>query len=234
MNNSTDLVDDASLVLTHRVRPAQAASGKAPCLVLLHGVGANEAGLIEFARKQDPRLVVILARGPITFGPQQFGWFQVRFGPDGPVINATQAEQSRRSLLTFIGQLPDAYGVDPARIWIAGFSQGGIMSASVGLTSPEAVAGFGLLSGRILPEILPLVQAGPALTQLQAFISHGVQDEKLGIHFARKARALLQQFGVPAHYVECEANHELNDTMQRDFCDWIAAQLGPTSCARLA
>lgn len=212
--------------LSHRVRPAGGAESKAPCLVLLHGVGANEAGFIDMARRMDPRLAVILVRGPLTLGPMQFGWFQVSFTPSGPAINPGQAEQSRAKLVEFIGQLPAVYGVDPERIWIAGFSQGGIMSASVGLGTPSAVAGFGILSGRILPEVLPLVERVPALARLQAFVSHGTVDQTLGIHFARSAREVLSGLGVPLEYHEYEAGHALNREMVGDFSHWLGSQLG--------
>src|SRR5207253_2910977 len=108
-----NIADMAGFGLVHRVHSSEVVGGGAPCLILLHGVGANEVGLIEFARHQDPRLVVVLARAPLAFGPTQFGWFQVAFTPQGPAINAEQAESSRQRLLTFIGRLPDAYGIDP-------------------------------------------------------------------------------------------------------------------------
>jgi phospholipase/carboxylesterase len=211
--------------LSYRIRAAGSGQGRAPCLILLHGVGANEAGFIELARQMDPRLVVVLARGPLEFGPMQYGWFQVSFTPTGPAINAAQAELSRRKLLSFIGQLPQGHGIDPRRIWIAGFSQGGIMSASVGLTAPDQVAGFGILSGRILPEVLPAVQAGPALAKVRAFVSHGMQDQKLGIHFARNAKEVLNGFGVPLQYHEYQAGHTLDTAMAADFKQWLGAQL---------
>jgi phospholipase/carboxylesterase len=207
--------------LTYRLQPSRSVQDKAPCLILLHGVGANEAGFIELARRMDPRLVVVLARGPLEFGPMQFGWFQVSFTPTGPAINAAQAESSRQKLVSFIGQLPEAHGIDPDRIWVAGFSQGGIMSASVGLTAPDMAAGFGILSGRILPEVLPLVQAGA----VRAFVSHGVQDQKLGIHFARNAKEVLDGLEVPLQYHEYEAGHELNVAMLDDFKQWLGGQL---------
>jgi phospholipase/carboxylesterase len=211
--------------LSYRILPAGAEAGRAPCLILLHGVGANEIGFIELARQMDPRLTVVLARGPLEFGPMQFGWFQVAFTPNGPVIDAGQAEAARLKLLAFVGQLPQRHDIDPGRIWIAGFSQGGIMSAGVGLTAPEQVAGFGVLSGRILPEVLPSVRPGVALTKLQAFVSHGVQDQKLGIHFARNAKAVLGGLGVPVRYGEYEAGHQIDMAMIGDFKQWLYAQL---------
>jgi phospholipase/carboxylesterase len=211
--------------LSYRVRPAHIESTKAPCLLLLHGVGSNESGFIELARQMDPRLVVILVRGPLVLAPGRFAWFQVSFTPSGPAIDAAQAERSRATLLEFIGQLPASHGVDPGRIWIAGFSQGGIMSASVALTAPSNVAGFGVLSGRILPEVLPQVEHGPALQQVRAFVSHGVHDQTLGIHFAQRARQVLAELGVPLVYSEYPAGHALDGAMIADFRHWLGAQL---------
>jgi phospholipase/carboxylesterase len=219
--------------LSYRMQAARSGQGKAPCLILLHGVGANEAGFIELARHMDPRLVVVLARGPLEFGPMQFGWFQVSFTQTGPAINAAQAELARQKLLSFIEQLPQAHDIDPDRIWIAGFSQGGIMSASVGLTAPEKVAGFGILSGRILPEVLPSVQPGSALAKVRAFVSHGVQDQKLGIHFARHAKEVLNGFGVPLQYHEYEAGHGLDMAMVGDFKQWLDGQLDQSNAPQI-
>ena len=225
-----NLITQPALPLAHRVRGPQSGSTEgAPCLILLHGVGGNESNLIDFAARQDPRLTVIPARGPITFGPGQHGWFNVNFTSSGPVIHAEQAEQSRQALVDFIYGLPAAYGVDADRIWIAGFSQGGILSASVGLTRPDKVAGFGILSGRILPEIAPLTAPAHALSGLHAFVSHGVADNKLGIHFARDARQLLTAKQVQLTYREYDAGHELNESMQRDFGLWLAQRLDAAS-----
>jgi phospholipase/carboxylesterase len=228
MNNELEQLFDApQLRLKHRVRRNTVGDNdNAPCLLLLHGVGANEAGLIDFALEQDPRLIVILVRAPLAFGPAQFGWFQVAFGASGPVINAEQADAARHRLLEFVDVLPQAYSVDPRRIWIAGFSQGGIMSASAALTAPEKFAGFGILSGRILSEIRPWVVSGDALSRMHAFVSHGVKDQKLGIHFARDARSYLESLRVFPLYREYEAAHELNRPMRDDFKQWLQHQLG--------
>lgn len=226
MNDTlNELVTEPVSGLIHRVRHAHGKTSKAPCLLLLHGVGSNEAGFIDLARQLDPQLVVILLRGPLVLAPGRFAWFQVSFTPSGPSINEAQAEASRSTLIEFVAHLPAPYDVDPERIWIAGFSQGGIMSASVGLTSPDSVAGFGVLSGRILPEVLSLVAQGPALQSLQAFVSHGVHDETLGIHFAHHARQVLSNMGVPLEYREYAAAHSLDRDMTGDFQRWLGVQI---------
>lgn len=228
MNNELlQLVDAPQFRLKHRIRRNTVGNAEnAPCLLLLHGVGANEVGLIDLAMEQDPRLVVILVRAPLAFGPAQFGWFQVAFTTSGPAINPEQAEAARHGLLDFIDVLPQAYGVDPRRVWIAGFSQGGIMSASVALTEPEKLAGFGILSGRILPEIKPYVGQESSVAGLHALVSHGVQDQKLGIHFAREAGTYLESLGISTSYREYEAGHELIQPMRDDFKQWLQQELG--------
>jgi phospholipase/carboxylesterase len=219
------LIQNNTLPLLHRLRPAQGGTKNSPCLILLHGVGANETGLMDIAARQDPDLTVILARGPLSFGPNQFGWFQVSFTANGPVINPAQAEQARRTLLDFIAALPAAHGIDPDRIWLAGFSQGGIMSASVGLTEPKAIRGFGLWSGRILPEIAALMADPDALKMQHAFVSHGVHDSKLPIALGRNSHSLLSAHKVQTVYREYPADHEFTPAMQADFTAWLAAQM---------
>jgi phospholipase/carboxylesterase len=167
----------------------------------------------------------VLARGPISLSQSQFAWFQVNFTANGPAINPVQAEQARTKLIDFLGQLRPVSDVDPKRIWIAGFSQGGIMSASVALTAPGRVAGFGILSGRILPEVLPRVTADPLLATLPAFVSHGVQDAVLGIHFAHHAKGALDGLGVPLAYHEYQGGHSLSGPMIADFTQWLGTQL---------
>jgi len=72
----------------------------------------------------------------------------VNFTAAGPVIVETEAEQSRQTLLRFVEQLQSVYSIAPRKTVIAGFSQGGILSASVALSAPDLTAGFAVLSGR--------------------------------------------------------------------------------------
>lgn len=194
-------------------------------LVLLHGVGANERSLADLALRQDPRLHVVLARAPLAFGPGMYGWFQVQFTPDGPVIRPEQAEASRRLLIDFIAAQQARLGIAPERTVVAGFSQGGIMSASVGLTAPASVAGFAILSGRILPEIEPLVPADVGAHGLRALVVHGRRDGKLPYALAERSGERLTHFGVSHELRGHDADHELTPAMADDFAMWLGRSL---------
>jgi phospholipase/carboxylesterase len=166
-----------------------------------------------------------LVRGPLTLGPGQFAWFRVAFTATGPRIDAAEAEHSRKSLVAFIGQLQAAYGLTPGRTVVAGFSQGGIMSASVALTQPECVAGFGVLSGRILPELEPQLADRARLAHIQAFVGHGEFDSKLPVSWAERSDQLLERLGVPNQSHRYPIDHGISPAMQQDFMAWVGGIL---------
>jgi phospholipase/carboxylesterase len=131
------------LSLVHLVRPpmtgANADGVKPPLLIFLHGVGSNERDMFSLARSFDPRFVVVAARSPITLGPDSYGWFRVQFTDRGPVIDGAEAKQGWELLSRFIDEAVDAYGAAATRVFVGGFSQGGIMSINAMLTVPEKV-----------------------------------------------------------------------------------------------
>ena len=214
----TALIQDPVSRLKYRVRRA---SGDAPVarLLLLHGVGSNETNLVPLASRIDPAIEVLLVQGPVALGPQQFAWFPVQFGAEGPVIDAEQADRSRVALIQLLRGFVEVPAV------IAGFSQGGIMSASVGLTSPAEVAGFAVLSGRILPEIAAHIAPRADLAHLSAFIGHGRLDDKLPVAWAERADAWLTSLGVPHRTAYYPIGHGLSADMADDFTRWLAETL---------
>ena len=192
------------------------------CLVLLHGVGSNELSVAGLAQGVSEDTLVALVQGPFALGPQQFAWFQVAFTANGPRIEPQQAERSRQALIQLLAQLQRQYGVLPNQTMVAGFSQGGIMSAGVALTSPESVAGFGLLSGRILPEIEPFLAREDQLVNLQAFVGHGEYDSKLPVDWAYCSHNWLEKLGVRHTLNLYPIDHSISQQMHEDFLRWWA------------
>ncbi|RKU04383.1 phospholipase [Burkholderia sp. Nafp2/4-1b] len=227
MTDVLPLTTDSESGLQYRLRPA--AGRPAGRLLLLHGVGGNETNLLNLAGTIDPRIEIAFVRGPLTFGPNQHAWFPVRFGANGPEIDAARADASRVQLITLLHALSaqDTANNTPALpTVIAGFSQGGIMSASVGLTSPADVTAFAVLCGRILPEIDPLIASHDALSALHALVIHGRFDDKLPVAWADTADAKLTSLGVAHDTRLYDAGHELTAEMARDFSRWVAARTG--------
>jgi len=202
-------------------RALETATAPTRLLLLLHGVGGNETNLVPLGEAFADDALVVFPRGPLTLAPGQYGWFPVRFGTNGPEMDFEQAQRSSRALQDFIATLHARHGIAPERTVIAGFSQGGIMSASVGLTAPELVGRFAVLSGRILPEIEPLAGPAQALGKLDALVLHGQRDDKLPLTWADRADAMLTRLGVPHRTLLHAGGHELPADARRAFRDWF-------------
>jgi len=214
-----------TLPLKHLVRKPMSEAGTPPLLLLLHGVGSNEHDLFELAPFLDKRLLIISVRAPNTLGPGSYAWFEVGFTPQGPVINPEQAEASRETLITFLQEAITAYGADPKQVYLMGFSQGAIMSASVALTQPELVAGAVLMSGRILPEIQPSIASHKELNGFPFLVVHGTADMVLPISYGRASRELLSSLPVDLTYHEYAMGHEVSQASLSDVTAWLTEQL---------
>jgi phospholipase/carboxylesterase len=217
-----ELIED--LPLSYRLLPA---IGLAKGLVILqHGVGSNENALLPLAAKLPDNLHVVLVRSPIVMGKSAFCAFRVSFTDSGPVIDAKAAEASRQLLAQFIAEVQVHLDIAPARTIVAGFSQGGIMSAGLALTEPKLVCGFSIISGRILPEIIPLISHSDALKNLSVLIMHGIHDDTLPVIWANKSNELLNTLGVSFIDKRYQARHEITPSMASDFTEWVSATLG--------
>ncbi len=218
-----------NLSLVHTARlPAAGANApgeRPPLLILMHGVGSNERHMDALAPSFDQRFVVLSVRSPLVLGPNSYGWFRVTFTANGPVINAEEAKAGWRQLAAFIDEAVAMYGADPARVYLGGFSQGGIMSLATLLTAPEKVAGVFSLSGRLLPEALSHAAAYERLHDKPVLIVHGEFDQTLGIHFARWAREQLVPFNLSLTYRELPMGHEVTRESLAEATRWISAQL---------
>jgi phospholipase/carboxylesterase len=218
-----------TLSLAHSVRvPGPGANPpgtRPPLLLLLHGVGPNERQVAALMPSLDPRFVVVSARSPLVLGPDAFAWFHLSFTPAGPVIVEEEARAGWVRVARFAGEAAEAYGADPARVYVDGFSQGGIMALAALLTAPARLAGAVCMSGRLLPEVLPHAASGEALGGKPVRIVHGEHDAKLGIRLARWASEQLRRFPLALDYRELAMGHEITSESLRVVSDWLSTRL---------
>lgn len=99
------------------------------------------------------------------------------------------------------------------------------MSASLGITEPELVAGFAILSGRVLREIAPRIASAERLKSVKAFIAHGHQDAVLPVDWASEADAWLDRIGVQHETHFYNMAHEIIGEELADFSKWLSHTL---------
>lgn len=224
--NASEIFDlkDPEAELHFLVREPKTKSDNPPLIILLHGVGSNEKDMFGFGRRLPDNFIIVSVRAPHRIGEESYAWFQVDFTSGHPVINPQQAEMSRTMLIQFISQLKEKYQFDQNQIYMCGFSQGGIMAYSVGLTRPDIVQGIAILSGRLLKEVRPLITPSRKLEQLKIFISHGTRDAVLNVQYAREALAYLKNMNIEPTYGEYEEGHAINNNMLADLIAWLTGK----------
>lgn len=196
-------------------------SAKPPVIILMHGVGSNEKDLFSFANQLPDSFLVISLRAPIKLGNDSYGWYHLSFENGKPIGNPIEAEASRLMIIDFINNLKNKHTFNEKRVYLCGFSQGGIMAYSIGLTIPEKIKGIAVMSGRLLEEVKPMVASKEKLKKLNVFISHGNNDAVLPINSAREANTYLKQLGISASYHEYPEAHTISNAMFNDLLAWL-------------
>jgi phospholipase/carboxylesterase len=187
-----------------------------PAVIALHGWGANAHDLLGLAPMlHDGQAIVLCPQGrvrvPLGGGVSGYGWFQMVPGtPADPVVFNASAD----ALRAFIDEALDRYAIDPQRVAILGFSQGGVMGYELALREPQRFAGLAALS-TWFPE--PLIETLPKLPEHEGFpvlVMHGTQDSKLPVERARESREALRRR-------EFEMGHEIRQDALRILIRWL-------------
>jgi phospholipase/carboxylesterase len=215
-------VDD----LPHALRPAR--GEPAGALVLMHGRGTSEHDLEPLFDVLDPdgRLVAAAPRAPLRLPPGGFHWYAVRrVGyPDVEGFTASYA-----ALEAWLDALAEETGVPRERTVLGGFSQGAVMSWSLGAMRredgppPPRPAGILALSG-FIPTVPGFAADDATLSGLPVAIAHGRQDPVIGVDFGRAARARAQQAGADVLYRESDVGHTIDPRVIPELVDWLRAR----------
>lgn len=217
------------LSLVHRLRGPGVPTmppGRPPLLILLHGVGSNELAMASLAGAFDPRFIVLSVRSPIELAPFAFAWFHLTFTPEGPLIDGDELIAAWERLAAFVDEAVRAYEADPARTFVAGFSQGGMLALAAMLTAPERLAGVVCMSGHLPDVAVSRAVAGDRLRDKPILVVHGKRDDTLPVGLGRRAYETLDgRFPVAIDYREFDIGHTTTDESLAAVSAWLTARL---------
>ncbi len=205
--------------LVHRERVA--AGEPAGLLVLHHGRGADEHDLLGLADMLDPerRLHVVTPGAPLQLPgwPGQHWYAVPRVGfPDPPTFHDTYA-----LLAQFHDDLWARTGLGPAQTVLGGFSQGSVMSYSLGL-GPDRSAPAGILAfSGFIPQVEGWAPDLAGRQGLPVFIAHGRTDPVIDVAFGRSAAQQLQAGGLDVSYHESVVAHQIDPGHIPDAIAWL-------------
>lgn len=199
--------------------PASQSAPNDPAIVLLHGLGSNEMDLMGLAPSLDPRLEVVCLRAPFEATYGGYAWFDIGWTQAGVFIDEDQVLESRARLEHWLDD-----HMQGRRVFLGGFSQGAMMSLGVALRDPQRLSAVVLMSGRVLPVLVP-THAPEGIESLPFLVQHGLQDPLLPVTDGRGVERLLNDYKVPLTYLEYPMAHEVSNASLSDAQRWVEHQL---------
>ena len=188
-----------------------------PLVVLLHGRGADEAGIIGLADHLPAGPSYAAVRAPISEGGG-YAWFANR-GIGRPVA-ASLAE----TMAWFRGWLDD---VAPAGrpVVLVGFSGGAAFAGGLILAEPQRYAGAAILHGT-LPWDAGVPVAPARLSGLPVFVAQGEADTVIPRELLDRTWGyLLGESGAPAYANRDAGGHQLSADTVAELGGWISERL---------
>ena len=214
--------------LTYVVHQPAQASGRPPLIVLLHGAGADERDMIGLWRQLPAPFVVVSPRAPFGDAAHGYRWYRRERG------EADRAT-SRAIIDLVVDNALRRFDADPARVFLAGFSQGAVMVYEVALREPDRYRGAAVLSGSLFASERAALSGGTDRSHAAFFIGHGDADDRIPFAAATAARHDLERLGVPtAFHAYRGMGHTTGDAEISDLSAWLVARLArePAAASR--
>lgn len=200
-----------------------AGDGPFPTVIALHGWGASAHDLLGLA----PLLhgggaLVLCPQGPVAVpvgpGMTGHGWFPLEPGkpPDPEAFRA-----GARALRGFFAEARERYPVDPERVALLGFSQGGAMAYEWALAEAGSFAGLVALASWLPGPLADALGKTPEQAELPVLVLHGTRDTMVSVEMARASRERLRDFGVQLMYRELDMAHELTPEALQLIARWL-------------
>ncbi len=170
----------------HRFVPAK---GEDPStLLLLHGTGGDEDTLLPLGRMLDERAAFLSPRGRVleNGAPRFF-----RRHAEG-VFDHEDLVHRTHELAGFVEAATSEYGLDPGRIFAAGFSNGANIAASLLLLHPGLLAGAVLLRAMVPFE----PETPPDLSETPVYLAAGTSDHLVPPENTERLAELLREAGA--------------------------------------
>lgn len=207
--------------IAHPAVPEAEEGRPLPTLIALHGHGAHAQDLLGLGTVlAGGRLLMICPQAEFAIEPGYPGFTWFRRGADDKRAPG-EVERVGALLWRFIDHALERYPVDPERVALLGFSQGGSLAYALALAEPARFAGLAALSTWLAPDVLAEVTPHAEVPRLPVLVQHGSHDEMVSIEKGRDACETLRGLGVEPEFHEYLMGHQINNESARDLSLWL-------------
>ena len=204
-----------NLGFIHRFVPADDPAS-AETLVVLHGTGGDENDLVEIGQAIAPGAAILSPRGKVLENGAPRFFKRLAEG----VFDPNEVRARGEELSRFIRAAVAKYGLDPARVFAFGYSNGANAASTAMFIDP------GLFQGAILfrPMLVFEPDDPPDLSGSSVLISAGRTDPIVPTNSVDRLVELLKSSRAEVTLKWQLAGHNLAPSEVREAADWLALQ----------
>ncbi|WP_237389636.1 alpha/beta hydrolase [Bacillus sp. USDA818B3_A] len=191
-----------------------------PAIFLLHGIGSNEKNMLPLVEGFENKCFIFSIRGHLP-QPPGYAFFTIQgYGkPHREVF-----DEGVNKLTQFIDYACRQYPLDNEQLFLLGFSQGAILSMTLGVTLGSRIKGIVALSGYVPAFVKDEYNIKP-VDQLSLFISHGEMDQVLPFEWGVANDEYFRKLGANVTFRTYPEGHSVSEQNHQELIRWISEQL---------
>ena len=203
-------------------------------MIWMHGLGANANDFVhlptELNLPEPIKMRFIFPNAPllevtINNGLKMPAWFDIESLTTLDHEDAEGIHDSQAKIEELISQQVNL-GIQPEKIFLGGFSQGGALALLTGLKYKKRLAGVISLSS-----YLPLIHSTQEkiyeknTLNVPIFLGHGTMDNIVPLSLGEKTKSVLEALGYHVTWHTYEFAHQVSFQEIQDMQRWIIKQI---------
>ena len=211
------------------LQPEKAADA---CVIWLHGLGADRYDFLPVAEALQETLKTtrfVLPQAPtrpvtINGGYAMPSWYDILAMSPARAISREQLDESTQSLTDLIEE-QKTLGIEPSRIFLAGFSQGGAVVLHTAFVRWQGALGGVIALSTYAPTFSDSLQLSASQQRIPVLCLHGQYDEVVQNAMGRSAYKHLKSRNVTVTWQEYPMGHEVLPEEIHDIGTWLGERL---------
>lgn len=203
-------------------------------VIWMHGLGADGSDFVpilpELGLDPSIRIRFVFPNAPAipvtcNGGYVMPAWYDIiSLDKNNREVDVDGIIKSRQQIRDLIKR-EEELGIPSHRIFVAGFSQGGALAYTTGLTHPKPLAGIIALSTYLPVTQLVAEEATEANRQVPIFVAHGIEDDVVSIELGLRAREFLVQNSYACQWHEYPMPHSICLEEIQDIGTWLSQRI---------
>ncbi|WP_445179684.1 alpha/beta hydrolase [Pseudomonas sp. McL0111] len=202
------------------------------CVIWLHGLGADRYDFLPVAEALQETLLTtrfVLPQAPtravtINGGYEMPSWYDILAMNPARAISREQLDESAQMVVELIEEQKSS-GIDPSRIFLAGFSQGGAVVLHTAFLKWQGPLGGVLALSTYAPTFSDELELSASQQRIPVLSMHGQYDDVVQNAMGRSAYEHLKTRGVTVTWQEYPMGHEVLPEEIQDIGVWLTERL---------